>query len=130
MTTIEARDAATNAVLGTSVNFAAHPTNTGSSNREFTGDWCWYLNQQMEAGRSGAPSSFFNGPQGDVSGDDICCISSSRLWATHRRRGRVKVWAGAEAAALSGRTLRSAALAWYWPTTTCVPSDLHVIFGI
>jgi len=72
ITTLEARDFSTNAVVGTVVNFAAHPTNTGSSNRLFTGDWCWYVNEAMENARNGAPSAFFNGPQGDVSGLGGC----------------------------------------------------------
>jgi hypothetical protein len=67
ITVLDAIDASNGERVGTVLNFAAHPTSTGSGNKEFSGDWCHYTRVYMEAGTGGAPNIFVNGPIGDVS---------------------------------------------------------------
>jgi len=52
--------------IGTLINFAAHTTAIGSSNRELSSDWVHFTRVTAEA-RLGAPVIFSNGAIGDVS---------------------------------------------------------------
>jgi len=66
LTVLDAVDAATGQRIGTLINFAAHPVTLGSSNLEFSSDYCHYTRERAE-GSLGAPVVYVNGAIGDVS---------------------------------------------------------------
>ncbi len=67
MTVLQVRAAASQQVLGTVVQYVAHPTVLGASNRLVHSDWVGAFNDRIEARYPGSTSLFFNGDIADAS---------------------------------------------------------------
>ncbi len=67
---LNADDSGNNAVIGTLVQYVAHPTKMGSDYRFIHGDYITGLNDAMEQQYPGSTSLYFNGPIADASGSN------------------------------------------------------------
>ena len=67
MTVLQVRDAVTRQVTGTLVQYVAHPTVLGASNRLIHGDWVGAFNDRLEAVYPGSTALFYNGDIADAS---------------------------------------------------------------
>ena len=70
MTIIQARNAATRQVVGTVVQYVAHPTVIGADNRLIHGDWVSNFNDRLEALYPGSTTVYYNGDIADASPND------------------------------------------------------------
>lgn len=70
MTIIQARNAATRQVVGTVVQYVAHPTVIGADNRLIHGDWVSNFDDRLEALYPGSTSVYYNGDIADASPND------------------------------------------------------------
>lgn len=67
MTVLQVRDALTKQVTGTLVQYVAHPTVLGASNRLIHGDWVAAFNERLEGVYPGSTTLYYNGPIADAS---------------------------------------------------------------
>lgn len=67
MTILQARNAATRQVVGTVVQYVAHPTVIGADNRQIHGDWVSNFADRLEALYPGSTTVYYNGDIADAS---------------------------------------------------------------